>query len=69
MMATPTETLVPLLTVADVAEILKVSRATVYSLVKDGRLRPVDLGLRKTRFRRADVQRFIGEEGETTHAT
>jgi excisionase family DNA binding protein len=79
MVATPTTRTVrgsretppiePLLSVADVAEILQVSKATVYALVKDGRLRPVDIGVRKTRFRRTDVERFIGEEGADTDGT
>jgi excisionase family DNA binding protein len=51
----------PLLSVQDVAEILGVSRAAVYSLVKIGQLVTVDIGLRKTRFRKADILRFIGE--------
>ncbi len=51
----------PLLSVQDVAEILGVSRAAVYSLVKIGQLVTVDIGLRKTRFRKADIMRFIGE--------
>ena len=53
----------PLLTVQDVAEILKVSRATVYGLVKSGQLHTVDLGLRKTRFRRHDIAKLV--EGES----
>jgi len=55
-------TISPLLTVQDVAEILQVSRATVYGLIQAGKLEPVKLGLRKTRFRRADILRFIGED-------
>jgi excisionase family DNA binding protein len=49
----------PLLDVDDVRRILKVSRATIYSLVKDDKLTPVDIGVRKTRFRRSDIQAFI----------
>jgi excisionase family DNA binding protein len=45
----------PLLTVDDVRQILPVSRATVYGLVKSGRLDTVNIGIRKTRFRRSDV--------------
>ena len=52
----------PLLTVEDVAGILKVSRATVYSLVKDGSLPTVEIGVRKTRFRRADIAALVEED-------
>ena len=51
-----------LLTVADVAGICQVSRATVYAWVAAGQLKPVDLPARKTRFRRRDVAAFLGEE-------
>jgi excisionase family DNA binding protein len=49
----------PLLTVDDVARILRISRASVYTLVASGDLRPVRLPLRKTRFRRSDVEDLI----------
>lgn len=52
----------PLLTVSDVAAILQVSRAAVYALVAAEKLPTVDVGLRKTRFRRRDVLAFLGEE-------
>jgi excisionase family DNA binding protein len=59
MLTAPLE---PLLTVADVAAICRVSRATVYAWVAAGQLKPVDLPARKTRFRRRDVAAFLGEE-------
>jgi excisionase family DNA binding protein len=50
----------PLLTVDDVAKLLRISRASVYNLVKTGDLKPVRIGsLRKTRFRRRDVQELL----------
>jgi excisionase family DNA binding protein len=49
----------PLLSVSDVAEILGVAKATVYQLVKDGRLATVDIGIRKTRFRRSDIAALV----------
>jgi excisionase family DNA binding protein len=64
-MATDTTSPIPsLLSVADVAEILGVKRSTVYSLVRDGKLTPVDLPVRKTKFRKADIAAFIGEDGD-----
>jgi excisionase family DNA binding protein len=61
-MRASTAALEPLLTVADVAAICQVSRATVYAWVAAGQLKPVDLPARKTRFRRRDVAAFLGEE-------
>jgi excisionase family DNA binding protein len=52
----------PLLTVDDVRHILRVSRATVYGLVKSGQLDTVNIGIRKTRFRRSDIAALI-EDG------
>jgi excisionase family DNA binding protein len=49
----------PLLTVDDVRHILRVSRATVYGLVKSGQLDTVNIGIRKTRFRRSDIAALI----------
>ena len=56
----------PLLTPADVAHILGVSRSQVYALIRLGELTPVQLPgagkdglMRKTRFRRSDIERII----------
>jgi excisionase family DNA binding protein len=49
----------PLLTVDDVRHILRVSRATVYGLVKSGQLNTVNIGIRKTRFRRSDIAALV----------
>jgi excisionase family DNA binding protein len=54
------EHLEPLLTVGDVAALLRVSKGTVYGLVRSGDLSPVPLPIRKTRFRRADVMSLLG---------
>lgn len=66
MMAARTESLPiePLLDVHDVMAICKVSRATVYGWVKSGVLKPINLPVRKTRFRRSDVLEFIGDANE-----
>jgi excisionase family DNA binding protein len=53
----------PLLTPTDVARILGCSRGEVYLLVNRGELTPVPLPMRKTRFRRSDIEALI--EGVT----
>jgi excisionase family DNA binding protein len=50
-----------LLTAADVAERLQISREQVYRLVDRGELRSVPLGKQTRRFRPADVEAFISE--------
>jgi len=52
-----------LLTVADTAEVLRVSRITVYRLIWAGVLRPVYIG-RAVRIPRAEVERFVMEAQE-----
>lgn len=47
------------LTVTDAAEALRVSRATIYRMVKDGRLNPMNLGVRCTRFSRREIARVL----------
>ena len=51
-----------LLTVAEVAEALRVSTMTIYRMVKSGQLPATRVG-RSYRFRRADVQRYL-EKGK-----
>jgi excisionase family DNA binding protein len=41
-----------------VAQMLACSRTTVWSLVKQGAIRPIYVGARTTRFNRADVLAF-----------
>lgn len=55
-----------LLSVQDVAKMLKVSRPKVYDLMRKGRLTPVEednpfLEKQRRRFRRGDVERLLRE--------
>jgi predicted DNA-binding transcriptional regulator AlpA len=52
----------PLLDVAQVAEILRCSRAQVYAMVAEGSLSKVPLPYRATRFTRKSVERLIRGE-------
>jgi excisionase family DNA binding protein len=47
-----------LITTADVADMLSISRTTVYVLINQGRLFPVKIG-RRTLFCLSDVEKFI----------
>lgn len=47
-----------LLTAEEAARTLSVSRTTVYTLIKDGALRPVHIG-RSCRLSRAELQRYV----------
>jgi excisionase family DNA binding protein len=51
-----------LLDVAEVAEILRCSRAQVYAMVAEGSLSKVPLPYRATRFTRTSVERLIRGE-------
>jgi len=66
MAATASTPLSPLLTVAEVAAILKVSKASVYALIANDQLHPIHIGTgdqrTRLRFRQADIAVFIGEE-------
>lgn len=65
-MATSTPALEPLLTVAEVAAILKISKGSVYALHAAGQLPAISISVgtqrSRLRFRQADIARFIGEE-------
>lgn len=50
----------PLLTVGEVAGIMRVSNMTVYRLIKSGQLVALRVG-RNYRLRRADVERYLNE--------
>jgi predicted DNA-binding transcriptional regulator AlpA len=52
----------PLLDVAQVAQILRCSKAQVYAMVADGSLSKVPLPYRATRFTRKSVERLIRGE-------
>ena len=47
-----------LMTPEEAAGVLSVSRTTVYTLMKDGALRPVHIG-RSCRLSRAELQRYV----------
>jgi len=46
------------MTAEEAAKVLSVSRTTVYTLMKDGALRPVHIG-RSCRLSRAELQRYV----------
>lgn len=50
----------PLLTVGEVATLMRVSNMTVYRLIKSGQLSAVRVG-KNYRIRRADVDRYLTE--------
>ena len=49
-----------LYTIKETYELLKVSRAKLYLLIKDGSLKPVKIG-KKTIFKESELNRFIEE--------
>jgi excisionase family DNA binding protein len=52
-----------LLTIAEATELLKISKTTIYDMVKDGRLPSVSLpGVRRVFVRRSDLERLINEK-------
>ena len=53
----------PLLTVGDVAEILRCSRGQVYAMATEGALAKTPLPYRTTRFTREEVERLLRGEG------
>lgn len=59
----------PLLTVGEVASIMRVSNMTVYRLIKSGQLAAIRVG-KNYRIRRSDIDRYLNEravnfEGES----
>jgi excisionase family DNA binding protein len=50
----------PLLTVGEVAEVMRVSNMTVYRLIKSGQLAAIRVG-KNYRIRRRDVSRYLEE--------
>jgi excisionase family DNA binding protein len=50
----------PLLTVGEVAQVMRVSNMTVYRLIKSGQLAAVRVG-KNYRIRRRDVDRYLSE--------
>ena len=55
-----TETMDKLYTIKETQELLKVSRAKVYLLIKDGSILPIKLG-KRTLFPESELHRFIEE--------
>jgi excisionase family DNA binding protein len=52
----------PLLSVADVAQLLSVTEPTVREWIKDGKLRANRAGARFWRIRQSEVDRMLGEQ-------
>lgn len=50
----------PLLTVGEVANLMRVSNMTVYRLIKSGQLAAVRVG-KNYRIRRSDVERYLSD--------
>ena len=50
----------PLLTVGEVAAVMRVSNMTVYRLIKSGQLAAIRVG-KNYRLRRRDVERYLSE--------
>jgi excisionase family DNA binding protein len=50
----------PLLTVGEVAGVMRVSNMTVYRLIKSGQLSAIRVG-KNYRIRRADVERYLSD--------
>ena len=46
--------------IKEVAELLRVSKPTVYRMMKDGKIKPVKLGGR-TLFKESELNRFIAD--------
>ncbi|MCF7854913.1 MAG: helix-turn-helix domain-containing protein [Candidatus Pacebacteria bacterium] len=59
-------TMEPLLTADQVAEYLSCSRRSVWRLVNDGRLKAARIGQNTTRFRQADITRFVNKSARNT---
>jgi putative molybdopterin biosynthesis protein len=48
-------------TVQEVADLFKIKKSTVYQMVKDGRLKAINLG-RDYRFTQEEIERFIQQQ-------
>lgn len=55
----------PLLTVGEVANLMRVSNMTVYRLIKAGQLGAIRVG-KNYRIRRSDVERYLSERSLNT---
>jgi excisionase family DNA binding protein len=57
----------PLLTVGEVAEIMRVSNMTVYRLIKSGQLAAIRVG-KNYRLRRSDIELYLSERAVQVQA-
>jgi excisionase family DNA binding protein len=55
----------PLLTVGEVATVMRVSNMTVYRLIKSGQLSAIRVG-KNYRIRRSDVERYLTDRAVNT---
>ncbi|MGH2806714.1 MAG: helix-turn-helix domain-containing protein [Actinomycetota bacterium] len=58
----------PLLTVGEVATVMRVSNMTVYRLIKSGQLSAIRVG-KNYRIRRSDVERYLTDRAVNTSTT
>lgn len=49
-----------LYTVKDALDVLKISKANLYRLMKDGKINPIKLG-KRTLFKESELERFIAD--------
>jgi len=54
----------PLLTVGEVAQLMRVSNMTVYRLIKSGQLSAIRVG-KNYRIRRSDIERYLTDRAVT----
>jgi excisionase family DNA binding protein len=57
----------PLLTVRDVAKILRIHENDVYALVKYGELSAIRVGKRRLRFSRSELSKWLNYKQEKSH--
>jgi excisionase family DNA binding protein len=62
-LTTPQDVLSPLLSINEVAELLGISRPTVYALIRRGELVPIRVGER-SRFEPADIRAYLERNRE-----
>ena len=58
----------PLLTVGEVAGIMRVSNMTIYRLIKSGQLAAIRVG-KNYRVRRSDIERYLNDRAVNTEET